>query len=86
MFSLTTIGTWFASYGLGIVLKFVSDALSNYQAQRQADSNAKDLGAAEAREEQSKATIDAQDAELQAQADAPKSVDDAIKRLEEGLA
>lgn len=52
----------------------------------QANQNARDLGSAEARIEQQNATIDAQQAELQAQADAPTSVDDAIKRLEESSA
>lgn len=45
---LATIGAWLASYGLGAILKFASDALGNYQAQRQADSNAKAAGQAEA--------------------------------------
>jgi hypothetical protein len=83
---LATIGTWLASYGLGALLKFASDSLGIYLAQRTADNNAKDVGAAQAREEQSRATIAAQEAELQAQADAPQSVDDAIKRLEGGSA
>jgi septal ring factor EnvC (AmiA/AmiB activator) len=52
----------------------------------QANQNAKDLGSAEAKIEQQTATIDAQQAELQAQADSPKSVDEAINRLEEGSA
>lgn len=52
----------------------------------QADRNARDLGAAGAKIEQQNATIDAQQAELQAQADAPRSADEAIKRLEEGSA
>jgi hypothetical protein len=83
---LATLGTWLASYGLGALLKFASDALGNYLAQRQADQNAKDLGAAQAENQRAQATIEAQQSELQAQADAPQSVDEAIKRLEEGSA
>ncbi|MGY3690182.1 hypothetical protein [Bradyrhizobium erythrophlei] len=61
-------------------------SLNDYLARQRADQNAKDLGAAQATVQQQNATIDAQQAELEAQANAPKSVDDAIKRLEEGSA
>ncbi|MCH2222854.1 MAG: hypothetical protein MK097_21410 [Dechloromonas sp.] len=60
----------------------INDRISASQANR----NARDLGAAEAKVEQQNATIVAQQAELQAQADAPKSAEEAIKRLEEGSA
>ena len=61
-------------------------ALNNYLAAQRADQNAKDLGAAEAKLDTANSTIAAQQAELQAQADAPKGVSDALKRLEEGSA
>jgi len=61
-------------------------SLNDRTSANQANQNAKDLGSAEAKIEQQNATIEAQQAELQAQADSPKSVDEAIKRLEEGSA
>jgi arginine exporter protein ArgO len=76
------------------VLQPVLEALFNalgtsftgWLASKRAEQTLQDLGAAQARNEQSQATIAAQDAELQAEVDAPQSVDDAIKRLEEGSA
>lgn len=61
-------------------------SLNDFFDRQKAEQNARELGSAEAKIEQQNATIDAQQAELQAQADAPKSVDDAIKRFEEGSA
>lgn len=61
-------------------------SVNDWISANQANQNAKDLGSAEAKIEQQNSTIEAQQAELQAQADAPKSVDDAIKRFEEGSA
>lgn len=60
--------------------------LNSFFDRQRADRNAKDLGRAEAQVEQGNATITAQQAELEAQANAPRSVDDAIKRLNEGSA
>jgi hypothetical protein len=55
-------------------------------ASKRAEKNAHDLGAAEANLGTARATIDAQQAELQAQADAPTTADEALKRLEDGSA
>jgi arginine exporter protein ArgO len=76
------------------VLQPVLEALFNalgasfagWLASKRAEETQQDLGAAQARNEQAQATIAAQQSELQAQADAPQSVDDAIKRLEDGSA
>jgi hypothetical protein len=57
---LATIGTWLASYGLGAILKFASDALGNYLAQRQADTNAKAAGQAEVTSTINKESADAE--------------------------
>jgi hypothetical protein len=83
---LSAIAAWFAGQGAGLVLgalaKLALDAWNSYQASQAL----KDLGAAQAQVEQGNATIAAQQAELQAQADGPKTVDDAVRRLEEGSA
>jgi hypothetical protein len=61
-------------------------SLNDFFSGKRADQNAQDLGHARAEVEQGNATIAAQQAELQAQADAPATADDAIRRLEEGSA
>jgi hypothetical protein len=61
-------------------------SLNDWLTARRAEQTSRDLGTAEANLGNANATIDAQQAELQAQADAPRSVDDALKRLEEGSA
>lgn len=62
------------------------NSLNDFLDRRRADRNAQDLGRAQAEVEQGSATIDAQAAELQAQANAPRSVDEALKRFDEGSA
>jgi hypothetical protein len=86
--TLTALGSILAIFKPVIAAFFDSfgRSLNDFFDRKRAEQNAKDLGAAEARIEQQGTTIDAQQAELQAQADAPKSADDAIKRLEEGSA
>jgi hypothetical protein len=77
---------WLADQGAGLLLgalgKLALDAWNSYQA-NQAQ---RDLATAQAQNQQAQATIAAQQSELQAQADAPQSTDDAIKRLEDGSA
>lgn len=86
MFTLSAIGTWFASYGIGIVLKFAASALSDFVAQRQADANAKEVGRVTAERDQEAAAREATERELAASQAAPQTVDDAISRLEDGSA
>lgn len=86
MFSLSAIGTWLLSYGLGAVLKFASDALGNYLSQRHADANAKEVGRVTAERSASEASRQATERELEAAQNAPQSTDEAIKRLEDGSA
>jgi hypothetical protein len=88
MATLATISAWLAIFQpfLNAFFDAFGKSLTDYLGQQQADQNAKDLGAARAQVDQSNATIAAQQAELQAQADAPATVDDAVKRLEEGSA
>jgi hypothetical protein len=64
----------------------VGRSFNDWMASKRAEKNAHDLGAAEANLGTARATIDAQQAELQAQADAPTTVDEALKRLEDGSA
>lgn len=75
---------------IGVILKAFlgafGEALNDFFDRRVADKNAKALGRAEAQAEQGAATIEAQQAELQAQADAPRTVDEALARLEDGSA
>lgn len=82
----SAIAAWLAKEGAGLLLgalaKFALDAWNSYRG----DQALRDLGRAEAQVEQGKGTIAAQQAELQAQADAPRSADDAIRRLEDGSA
>jgi hypothetical protein len=83
---LSAIPAWLASQGAALVLgwlgRFLLDVWERYRAQK-ADS---DLATARARLAQAEAVIAAQQAELQAQAAAPRTVGDAIARLEEGSA
>ncbi len=85
---------WLAKHGLlavvapilEVFLKSLGATFNANQAAKRAERTSQDLGAARAHVEQGNATIAAQQAELQAQADAPRSADDAIRRLEEGSA
>jgi len=83
---LALIASWLASQGaslfLGALTKLALDAWNSYQANK----TQRDLATAQAQLSQATATISSQQAELQAQADAPKNADDAIKRLEDGTA
>lgn len=83
---LSAITAWFAKEGAGLVLgalsKFALDAWNSYRGEKAL----RELGRVQAEAEQGRATIAAQEAELQAQADAPRSADEAIRRLEEGSA
>jgi hypothetical protein len=86
MFSLATIQGWLATQGASLILgaaaKLILDLWTAYQ-NRKAQT---DLAAAQAQLGQANSTIAAQQAELQAQADAPSTAADAIKRFEEGSA
>lgn len=68
------------------ILEAFGASLNAAAAQKRAEQNAKDLGAAGAKIEVQNNTIEAQQAELDAQANAPATVDNAITRLEEGSA
>lgn len=61
-------------------------SLNDYAGRKRSEQTAQDLGAARATIDQQNRTIAAQDAELAAQADAPRTAADAIARLEEGSA
>jgi len=83
---LATLAAWFASQGasllLGAAVQLISDLWKNYKAEQAL----KDLGAVQSQLAQATATITAQQDMLQAQADAPKTTSDAIKRLRDGSA
>ncbi|MDA9511154.1 hypothetical protein XI09_42190 [Bradyrhizobium sp. CCBAU 11386] len=82
----SAIAAWFAEKGAGLLLGALAKlALDAWQSYRD-DQARQDLGRAQAEAEQGRGTIAAQQAELQAQADAPHSADEAIRRLEEGSA
>ena len=61
-------------------------SLNDFFDRQRAARNAEALGRAGAQLDQAGATIAAQQAELEAQANAPRTVDEALKRLEEGSA
>lgn len=86
--TLATLGSILAIFKPVISAFFDSfgRSVNDFTDRKRAEQNAKDLGSAEAKIEVQNTTIDAQQAELQAQADAPKSTEDAIRRLEEGSA
>lgn len=71
---------------LEVFLKSLGATINANHAAKRAEQTAQDLGTARAHVEQGNATIAAQRAELEAQANAPRSVDEAIARLEEGSA
>lgn len=81
-----TLTTWLASQGASLVLgalaKLALDAWYSWQANKAQ----RDVAAATVKLDQANATIEAQQDELQALADAPQTVSDAIKRLREGSA
>ena len=81
-----TLSTWLAKEGVALLLgalsKLALDAFNSWKA----DKTLRDLGRAEAELGQANSTIDAQAAELEAQANAPRTEDEAIRRLEEGSA
>lgn len=88
MLTAASIGSWltFLQPLLEAFFNAFGRSVNDFLAQQQANQNAKDLGASQAKIEQQNATIDAQQAEIETQANAPRSVDDAVKRLEEGSA
>lgn len=83
---MATLSAWLTSQGVSLVLgwlgAFLLDAWERYRARQ----DNTDLAESKAQLDQARATIAAQQAELQAQADAPRTIDDAIRRLEEGSA
>lgn len=88
MFSAGTLATLLTILRplLEPLLNALGRTLNDYVAGARADKNAQELGRTQAQLDTATNTIDAQQAELQAQANAPKYVDDAIKRLEDGSA
>lgn len=83
---LSALSAWLASEGASLVLgwlgAFLLDVWERYQARR----DNVDLATARARLGQAEAVIAAQQAQLQAQAAAPRTAADAVARLEEGSA
>jgi hypothetical protein len=84
--TLPAILAWLSSFAGGVVVKLVVDGLTAWMAQRQADTNAKEVGRVTAERDQEAAAREATERELAAAQAAPQSVDDAIARLEEGSA
>jgi hypothetical protein len=81
-----TISAWLASQGVSMLLGWVGSLLLQFWEKYQTQKNTTDLATAQAQVGQANATIAAQQAELQAQADAPSAADEAIKRLKDGSA
>lgn len=88
MFTATGIASWLTIFQplLTAVFNAFGRSLNDYFAQQRANQDAKDLGSAETKIEQQNVTIDAQQAEIEAQANAPQTISDAVKRLTEGSA
>jgi hypothetical protein len=68
------------------LLNALGRTLNDYVAGARADKNAQELGRTQAQLDTAKATVDAQNAELEAAANAPRTAEDALKRLEDGTA
>lgn len=83
---LAAIGGWLVTGGVSLLLGWLTQSLLSYLRQREASQNTTDLASTKAELDQAQKTIAAQQAELEAQANAPASVTDAIKRLEDGTA
>lgn len=83
---LTAIGTWLAKEGVGLLLgalsKLALDAWNSYQSRKALE----DLGRIATERDQQAAVTQAAQRELEAALNAPRTTDDAIKRLEEGSA
>jgi len=83
---LSALAAWFAKEGAGLVLgalgKLALDAWKSYQGNQAL----KDLGRVTAERDQEAAAREATERELEAARNAPQTVDDALKRLEEGSA
>lgn len=79
---MSALSKFLADIFLGAFGEFLQGLLSSLRA----ESAQREVGKLTAERDQGKATIAAQQAELQAQADAPRSTEDAIKRLEAGSA
>lgn len=81
-----TLAAWLAKEGaallLGALSKLALDAWNSYRA----DQALKDLGRVTAERDEAQAASAAKARELDAAINAPQSVDDAIRRLEEGSA
>jgi uncharacterized membrane protein len=77
---------WLASQGASLLLGALSRLLLDAWRSYRADVARRDLAAVRTQLAQAQTTIAAQQAQLQAQADAPRTAGDAIERLEEGSA
>ncbi len=83
---LSAVPAWLASQGAGLVLGWLGRFLLDVWERTQAQRDNADLAATRAQLRQVEAVIAAQQAELAAQAAAPRTTPEAIARLEEGSA
>lgn len=83
---LSAVPAWLASQGAALVLGWLGRFLLDVWERARAQRDNAELAATRARLAQAEAVIAAQQAELVAQAAAPRTVADAIARLEEGSA
>jgi len=83
---IAAIGVWLASQGASLLLGFAAQVISSTFQSWQANKTASDLGRVTAERDQAAAAGKAKDDELSALANAPASIDDAAKRLEQGSA
>lgn len=83
---LSALSAWLASQGAGLVLGWLGRFLLDVWERTRMQQNNADLAATRALLQQAEAVIAAQQAELRAQATAPRTISEAIVRLEEGSA
>jgi hypothetical protein len=86
MISLSAITGWLASQGASLFFGFLANVIVSALQSWQANKNTSDLGRVTAERDQARAANKAKDAELDAQANSPKDIHDAVIRLEEGSA
>lgn len=83
---LSAVPAWLASQGAALALGWLGRFLLDLWDRRRAQRDNAELAATRVRLGRAEAVIAAQQAELEAQAAAPRTVDDALARLEEGSA
>ena len=82
---MSVILTWLMSSGASLILGFAAQVIKDMVADARNRQAIEDLATARAERDQTKGTLAATQASLDAAVNAPKNVPDAIKALREGI-